>query len=493
MNKIILPLLLCFFVSVLHPVASDEPINYKSTWQSVTQYPVPEWFRDAKFGIYCHWGIYSVPAYETEWYSHYMYVKDHPINKHHIKTYGALSGFGYKDFIPKFTAEKWNPDEWAELFQKAGARYAGLAVEHADGFAMWDSKLTEWDAADMGPRRDLVGDLAKSIKAHGMKFVATYHRQWLYAWYPTLDETTDASNPAYQGLYGPPVPTSAFVSAREFPDPLPDYEFSQEWLDRIKEVVDLYEPDMVWFDNKLDILHEKYRLDFLSYYYNKSVEWNKNVAATYKFEEFYPGAGILDLERSRMSEGKELPWLMDDSIDWKSWCYISDPHYKTPNRLVDTLVDVVSKNGCLLLNIGPRPDGTIPQEAKGILVAIGKWLDVNGEAIYDTRPWTIYGEGPTQVVEGHLSENKNKPFTSEDIRFTHKKDVIYAVALEWPENGVLKIKSLNSTNELIATIKSIEMLGSKSKLKWTQNKESLAIQLPSEKPCDYAYVLKINE
>lgn len=474
--------------------ANAENTPYKSTWQSVMQHPTPEWFRDAKFGIYCHWGPYSVPAYETEWYSHWMYVEGHKINQYHIKKYGPLSEFGYKDFIPMFKAENWRPDQWAELFDQAGARFAGMVVEHADGFAMWDSQLTEWDAADMGPKRDLVGDLEKEIKKRGLKFIATYHRQWLYAWYPTLDETADASNPEYAGLYGPRVPFSAFGPSRIFPDPMPDREFSEQWIERISEVVDKYKPDLVWFDNKLDILHEKYRLDFLSYYYNKGLEWNKDVAATYKFEEFYPGAGILDLERSRMSEGREFPWLTDDSIDWKSWCYIQNPEYKSVNRLIDTLVDIVSKNGCLLLNIPPKPNGEIPQPVQDRLQQIGQWLDVNGEAIYDTRPWKVFGEGSAQVVEGHLSERKNADATADDIRFTRSKDGknLYVILLGWPgAEKSITVQSL-AKSESSTIIASINMIGSEAAIHWKQNNDGLQIQMPQQPPFEDAVCFRLN-
>ncbi|MDP8246449.1 MAG: alpha-L-fucosidase [Candidatus Hinthialibacter antarcticus] len=465
-------------------IQCQEEERYNSTWHSVVQHQDPEWFRDAKFGIYCHWGPYSVPAYETEWYSHSMYVSGHKIRKHHVETYGPLSEFGYKDFIPMFKAEKWNPDEWAHLFKQAGARFAGMVVEHADGFAMWDSELTSWDAKDMGPERDLVGDLEKAIKQSGLKFIATYHRQWLYGWYPTLDPSTDASLPEYAGLYGAPLPISAFVGSRTFPEPLPDATFSKEWLERIQEVVDKYEPDLVWFDNKLDILHEKYRLDFLSHYYNKGLEWKKDVAVTYKHEEFYPGAGILDLERSRMSEAREFPWLTDDSVDWKSWGYISNPEYKTANRLIDALVDIVSKNGCLLLNIPPKPDGEIPLAVRELLLKIGQWLEVNGEAIYETRPWEVYGEGPSRVVEGHLSERQNSDATYEDIRFTRSKDnkALYVFLLGWPGAGeTVTVQSLTAGSQS-PNIQSLEMLGVDGSIDWSLTDKGLSIRMPEKPP-----------
>ena len=467
-------------------------LKFEASWESLQQFETPEWFKDAKFGIYCHWGPYSVPAYKTEWYSHWMYVKDHEIRKYHEEKYGPLSIFGYKDFIPMFTAEKFNADEWADLFKKAGAKFGGPVTEHADGFAMWDSKLTEWDAKDMGPKRDIVGEMAVALRKKGLKFIATYHRHWLYAWYPTWDEHTDASNPAYAGLYGLKVPEGTFVMANQTTVPLPDKKFNQEWYDRIIEVVDQYEPDLIWFDNKMDIIAEEYRLNFLSYYYNAAKRQNREVVATYKFTDFQPGSAVLDVERARMSDAKPFAWLTDDSIDWGSWCDVRNPDYKTINRLIDVFIDIVSKNGCLLLNITPRANGEIPAEVKNRLLKIGAWLKVNGEAIYGTRPWKIYGQGPTKVVEGHLSERLNPDNTAEDIRFTTKGEYLYAIILDWPGEQAL-IPALKVNSELYGQeINSIQLLGSEAPLQWQRTEEGLIIKLPAEKPCDHAYAFKIQ-
>jgi len=466
--------------------------RYEPNWESLTSYECPAWFQDAKFGIYFHWGPYSVPAYKTEWYSHYMYVPGHSVNKYHLETYGPLDEFGYKNFIPMFKAEKFDPDAWAALFKKAGARFAGPVAEHADGFAMWDSNLTKWDAKDMGPKRDIVGEMEKAVRKQGMKFIATLHHQWLYAWYPTMDPNVDASNPAYEDLYGPPAPRSAFKMAIKNPDVKPGDKFCQRWFSRAKEVVDKYQPDLVWFDNKVDIIDEKYVLDFLSHYYNSALEWNREVVTTYKFENFRPGAGILDLERSRMSEAKDFPWLTDDSIDWGSWCDVQEPEYKTTNRLIDTLVDIVSKNGCLLLNITPKANGEIPQPVQDRLLEMGKWLELNGEAIYETRPWKIFGEGPTKVVEGHLSERKNKDATAEDIRFTTRGKTLYAIMLDWPADGTCHIKSLGTLARLLDGMTSIRLLGHQGKIDWSRDAEALTVKMPDRKPCDHAFVLAIR-
>lgn len=466
--------------------------KYEPSWDSLTQHPDPEWFRDAKFGIYFHWGPYSVPAYKTEWYSHYMYVPGHACNTHHVETYGPLNEFGYKDFIPMFTAEKFDPDAWVTLFKKAGARFVGPVAEHADGFAMWDSELTEWNAAKMGPKRDVVGEMEKAVRKQDLKFIATLHHQWLYAWYPTLDPNTDASNTAYADLYGPPAPRSAFGGSDRMPDPMPDAAFSERWLSRAVEVVDKYEPDLVWFDNKLHILDQQVLQDFLAHYYNRGDSWDRDVVATYKHKDFHAGAGILDLERSRMAEGQDFPWLVDDSIDWGAWCDVQEPRYKSTNRLIDFLVDVVSKNGCVLLNVTPTAAGEIPQPVQERLLEMGRWLALNGESVYETRPWKIFGEGPMEIVEGHLSEHKNEDATSEEIRFAQRGDSLYATVLDWPEDGVVRIRCLADDSGLLESIKRIDLLGHNKELTWARNAQGLLVRLPAARPCEHAFVLKIK-
>lgn len=428
--------------------------------------------------------------------------KAHAIHEHHVKTYGPLNEFGYKDFIPMFKAEKFDAAEWADLFEKAGAKFAGPVSEHADGFAMWDSDLTEWDAKDKGPKRDIMGELEKEIRKRDMKFIATFHRHWLLAWFPTWDETTDASNPEYAGLYGPKMKKGDFIYPRDRHDidagvekyyPLADEEFNKDWLARLKEIVDKYNPDLVWFDNKMDVIGEEYRKEFLQYYYNHGLKNNQDVVSTYKFYDFAEGSAVLDLERARMSEKKDFPWLTDDSIDWKAWCHIDDPRYKSTNRLIDFLVDVVSKNGAVLLNITPRADGTIPNPVKERLLEMGEWLNVNGEAIYGTRPFEIYGEGDTEVIEGHLSEEKNADNTFKDVRFTTKGETLYAIVMDWPEGGTKKIHSFKKGNPYLKKdIKSIQLLGLEGDLNFKVKDDGLHIDLPNEKVGDHAFSFKIN-
>lgn len=469
-----------------------EDVSFEPNWDSLLQYEVPTWYQDAKFGIFIHWGGYAVPAHGSEWYPRNMYNRDSSLFEHHKDTWGDQSEFGYKDFLPKFKAENWDPDAWAELFAKSGARYVMPVAEHHDGFAMYDSSHTKWDAKDMGPRRDICGELAAAVRKQGMEFCVSSHFAWNWRYY-FIEDGFDNADPAYAGLYG----------RRHDPNAPADEEFLAHWYARTQELIDKYQPSVLWFDFGFCWPEfEPGRREIAAYYYNKQKEWGRGVALNYKrwtkpekgvTEVAFPaGSAVLDLEREKSPHIREFFWQTDTSISKKSWGYIENDTFKSPNQLIDDLVDIVSKNGCMLLNIGPRADGTIPQEAQDILLTMGQWLEANGPAIYGTRPWVLSGEGPTGTAEGHLSENKNKAYTAQDVRFTQDGEFLYAFALDWPEDNVLKVTSL-STDQAIGTggIKSITLLGSSKKLKWSQDESGLTITLPSEPMGEFAYVLKI--
>jgi len=468
---------------------------YAPTWDSLGKHPDPAWFSDAKFGIYCHWGIYSVPAFDNEWYSRNMYIPGQGANTYHKLVYGPPSKFGYKDFLPMFCAEKFNPEEWAELFRKAGAKFAGPVTEHADGFSMWDSRVNEWNAARLGPCRNVVSEMARALRNEGMKFLATFHHQWLWGWYPTEDRTLDTGNPQYAGLYGPPAPGSPFNYDHGMPQaPLPPQPFQDQWEAKLKEVIDKYQPDLIYFDSRLNIIDEDRRKDLLAHYYNCAEQWGKEVGLTYKDQDLPTGVAIPDFERGRLADLAPFKWLTDDAIDWNSWSHVQNPNYKSADRIVDQLVDTVSKNGNLLLDVTPTAEGVIPEAVRERLLAIGKWMTVNGEAIYGTRPWKLYGEGPTHVQGGAFGEEKSPDFTARDIRFTSRWKTLYAIALDWPQNvGELVIKSLNTNGASLAKgqIASVSLLGSDAKLSWEHGAEGLKIGLPTQKPGDFAFAFKI--
>ncbi len=469
---------------------------YEATWESLQTYECPEWFKDAKFGIYTHWGAYSVPAWENEWYPRLMYFKDDErrgskFYDYHKETWGDVTEFGYKDFIPLFTAENFDADEWADLFKRSGAQFAGPVAQHHDGFAMWDSDLTEWDAMDMGPKRDILGELAEAVRKRDMRLVTSFHHAYHWKYYePSYKiEGSDTKDPAYAGIgkIYPPVHEPGAPESIEFLD---------HWYSRIVEVIDNYQPDYLWFDfGWQQPGFEPYQKEFLAYYYNNAMELGKEVVVTYKGKHLPEGVAILDLERGQLDTLSSKEWITDTSVGLKSWSYIDAPDYKSVNTLVDNLIDRVSKNGNLLLNIGPRPDGSIPEEQQELLLGIGAWLDVNGEAIYGTRPWIKFGEVATEMNFGNMTERKNKglAYSAEDIRFTTRDNYLYAIALDWPEDGNITVKSLNEEVEISTKgIKSVSLVGSDQKLDWSRDAEGLKVAMPDEKPCDHAYVLKIE-
>jgi alpha-L-fucosidase len=473
----------------------DEVVNrgpFKPDWKSLENFQVPAWYIDGKFGIFIHWGAYSVPAFGNEWYPRNMYVSSSKEFKHHVETYGPQSRFGYKDFLPLFRAEKFDAGAWAQLFRQSGAKYVVPVAEHHDGFPMYDYDFTEWSAVKMGPKRDVVGELARAVREEGLVFGASSHRVehwWFFDAGMKFD--SDVRDPKYAAFYGP----ARDQKAAENQSAPPTREFLEDWLVRSCQIVDKYQPQLIWFDWWIaqPPVHP-YLRKFAAYYYNRGAEWKKGVAINYKKhggESFPDSAGVLDVERGQLAAIRPYFWQTDTSVSKNSWGYVKNQAYKTVDSLVDDLVDIVSKNGALLLNIGPRPDGTIPEPEQKMLLEIGRWLKVNGESIYGTRPWKVYGEGPTRVIEGPFADTKRKPFTGADIRFTARGDTLYAIALAWPDSGKLVIKSLAAgANQ--ARVKDVTLLGHDGRLEWKQTARGLEVTLPAAKPCDHAFALKVS-
>jgi alpha-L-fucosidase len=461
---------------------------FKPAWESLERAQVPGWYLDAKFGIFIHWGVYSVPAFGSEWYPRQMYKRDTAEFKHHLATYGPQSKFGYKDFIPRFTADKFDAKQWAQLFRKAGARYVVPVAEHHDGFPMYDCSFTDWSAAKMGPKRDVIGELAAAVRAEGLHFGASTHRAehwWFFDQGMLFD--SDVKDPRNLGLYGPAC-SQELAEAQKEP---PNRAFLDDWLARTAEIVDKYRPELLWFDWWIEQpVFQPYLQKFAAYYYNRGAEWGTGAAINYKNEAFPPRAAVLDLERGQLASIRPLFWQTDTAISKNSWGYVQPQDYKTVDSIVDDLVDIVSKNGCLLLNIGPRPDGTIPEEEERILLEVGRWLEVNGEAIYGTRPWKVFGEGPTRVSEGMFTDTKRAAFTGEDFRFMAKDGILYAIALAWPENRMLVVRSLAKGAAIVG---GVSLLGYEGKLDWKQTARGLEVKLPAAKPCEHAFVLKITD
>ncbi len=458
--------------------------------------PVPEWFKDAKFGIYFHWGVYSVPAFANEWYPRSMYITGSIENKHHTEKYGDFNIWPYLNFIlgakdkqgnfvqfaPKLKSEGGNfdPAEWAQLFADAGAKFAGPVAEHHDGFSMWASKVNPWNAGDMGPKLDLAGLLANEIRKKNMKVVFSMHHAYnitgYFEYVPKSEDTT------IQMLYG--------QLGKEKNEAL--------WLAKHKEIIDNYKPDIIYQDFNLHRISQPVLLEFLSYYYNSARKLNKEVVATFK-DGLNTKCAVLDYERGGPTDLTDIYWLSDDAISASSWCYTEGLTYYSSKQLLHSLIDKVSKNGNLLLNISPKADGTIPQEQKDILLTIGAWLGKYGEAIYNTRAWDWYGEGPTHMGAEHGVFIAPPQGTASDIRYTRSKDntTLYAIMLGWDKGqNEIKLNMLNSDRINLKNLKSVELInGEKGKylsLSYNQQNDGLIVKLPEKNFEEYAYVIKLR-
>jgi alpha-L-fucosidase len=457
---------------------------FSAQWRSLEGYSIPAWYRDAKFGIFLHWGVYAVPAFGNEWYPRNMYRKGTVEFDHHVATYGPHTTFGYKDFIPRFLAEKYDPAAWAELFKRAGARYVVPVAEHHDGFAMYDCPFSRWTAARMGPKRDVLRDLADAVRSRGMVFGVSSHRaeHWFFMNGGRAFES-DVRDPAFADFYGPARPQ----------EEQPDQAHMDDWLCRCCDLVDRFLPQVFWFDWWIEEPAWAPSLRrFAAYYYNRAAQWGKGVAINFKERAFADGTAVYDVERGQLPDVRPVLWQTDTSVSKNSWGYIRNHDYKTAADLVRDLVDIVAKNGVLLLNIGPRPDGTIPEEEQKILEEIGDWLSVNGEAIYASRPWKVFGEGPTQVVAGTFNDTRRAPYTSADFRFTVGDGALYAIALEWPLAGRWLVRTLASgSRHAPLAISSVALLGAGA-VKWSRTTEGLVVEAPAVRPAGAAFVLKIT-
>lgn len=455
---------------------------YTDSWSSLQSYRPPKWYAEAKFGIFIHWGIYSVPAFGNEWYSRNMYVQGSPEYQHHISKYGPQKDFGYKDFIPMFKAEKFDANEWVSLFKEAGAQYVVPVAEHHDGFQMYASELSEWNAANMGPKRDVLGELSAECKKQGLKNCASSHRveHWFFMG-AGKEFDSDIKEPLQRGdFYWPSMAEGNHHDL--FSKPEPTEEYLLDWLFRCCEIVDKYRPKIVYFDWWIQHSAVKpYLKKFAAYYYNRAAEWGEEVVINYKHDAFEFGTAVVDIERGQFAEAKPYLWQTDTTVAKNSWGYTEGNVYKTSTQIIQDLVDIVSKNGRMLLNVGPRSDGSIPEGDQKILKEIGEWLSVNGEAIYGSKLWRISAEGPTKIEEGQFADNEQRNYTAEDIRFTMNGDCIYAICLNMKDHDSITIKSLSVADasrkpNFHGIIKSVEQLGSEEDCTWNRDENGVHIK-----------------
>lgn len=470
---------------------------FTSDWASLKQYRCPEWFRDAKLGIWAVWGPESVPE-QGDWYARNMYREGHPQYEYHLKNYGHPSKFGYKDIIPLWKAERWDPKHLMGLYKRAGAKYFCVIAEHHDNFDCWKSKFQRWNSVNMGPKKDVVGIWARTARSHGLRFGVTEHLGATWNWWvvnkgadeqgPYAGVPYDGNDPKYEDLYLPPHEDSKEWYSSKAPE-----WWQRRWFNRIQDLVDSYQPDLLYSDGGIPF-HEVGR-SLVAHFYNANMQnHGGKLEAVYNCKKmpdyFEEGTCVEDIERGVMEGINPIPWQTDTCIG--NWYYKQGIKYKSATTVITMLVDIVSKNGNLLLNIPPRPDGSLDDIEVAILGQMATWMKINAEAIFATRPWKVFGEGPIKAQGGKFGERNERSYTAEDIRFTLKDETLFAIALGWPDDGHLAIKSLGTDAGLFPQDPAeIRLLGDTVPLKFRREPQALVVDLPQHKPCEHAYVLRI--
>ncbi len=468
------------------------PGPFRPTMDSLTNYHCPDWFRDAKFGIWAHWGPQAVPM-DGDWYARHLYVQGQSQYKDHLEHYGHPTTNGYKDIIPLWKAEKWDPDRLMALYRSAGARYFVSMGSHHDNFFLWNSKLHRWNAVQMGPHRDVVGEWQKAAKKHGMYFGVSEHLGASFTWFqdshksdktgPLAGAPYDGADPKNWDLYHFPAEPgdTAWYSTNP--------RWQQMWFDEIKELVDGYAPDLLYTDGGVPFGNEVGR-SLIAHLYNSDAAHHKGqVQVVYTCKQKSEGRWVEDLERGVMPGINPYPWQTDTSIG--DWFYNRNWKFRPVSWTIHMLVDIVSKNGNLLLNVVQRPDGSLDPEVEQMLREMAGWIAVNGEAIYATRPWLVYGEGPVRSKGGNFKEDFK--YTARDIRFTTKGKTLYVIALGWPADGRLIVKSLALPADGTGSkVTAVSLLGHRGRLDWKQTQEGLVVTLPAQKLLDYTCALRIG-
>ncbi len=482
--------------------------KYEENWESLAEHnEQPDWFQDAKLGIYFHWGVYSVPAFGDEWYPRWMHFEDNKVYKHHVEKYGHPSEFGYHDFVPMFKAENFNAEEWSDLFVKAGARFAGLVAEHHDGFSMWESEITPWNTMNKGPKKDILGELEKAIKGNGMKLITTFHHAKNLQRYKGKEQEEIENNkdnvgrafrnshyPLFEGM----PPTLDDPNLNYLYGNIPEEQWLEEvWFGKLKEVIDKYQPDIIWFDSWLDQIPEEYQKKFCAYYLNEAEKLGKEVVIVRKQDDLPLNVSVDDLEKSRKNTLEEKSWMTDETVSTGSWCFTDNLQIKPAADVLHVLIDIVSKNGVLLLNISPKADGTIPEDQQNVLLTMGEWLSKYGEAIYGTRPWYTFGEGPTKEPEGHFSNHREflkVKYSAKDVRYSTKKNTVYATILGWPGNNTeFLFESFSKENwKNSKGVNNVLLLGCEKDIEYELTEKGLKVTTPEKAVDEMAIVFKIE-
>ena len=472
---------------------------FKDDWASLSKVKVPEWFAADRFGIFVHWGVFTSEEFSNEWYPRWMYIKDSEEWKHHIEKYGPHTETGYKDYVDRFKGEKFDPKEWMDIFKKSGARYVVPVGEHHDGFQMYKSRMSHWNAAEKGPHRDIVAELKKSAKEYGIHFGVSSHRiehWWFLGNGRNFD--SDIKGEFKRGdLYWPSQPEPENIQDFDV-KPAPSEEFMQDWLARTCEIVDLFTPEVIYFDWWIaQKVLKPYLKKAAAYYYNVMASKGLEGVIVSKVDAFAPGASVRDIERGGLSGSASYIWQSDTPICRESWGYVPGLSYKSGLDIVRELIDIVSKNGNLLLNVGPKANGEICDEEKNALLEIGKWLEKNGEMIYGSTPYKIFGEGSVNREEGGFKDTESLDYTSEDFRFTVKDGCIYAAAMKPAEDGHYVIKSFAKSGEdgghsYKGLISKVVLLADGSEVKWDHGAEGLDISVKGKSGDDMPVVFKIE-
>lgn len=484
-----------------HPDPRIQSGPFKGSRESLRAYSVPDWFRDAKFGIWAHWGPQSATEY-GDWYARNMYIQGERQYKYHVEHYGHPSKFGFKDIIPTWKAEKFDPDYLMSLYKKAGAKYFVCLAVHHDNFDLWNSKHTRWNSVNMGPKKDIVGLFRRAARKEGLRFGVSEHLAMSYKWFSVShgsDKEGERAGVAYDG---------ADPKLADFYHDIKDVyvnlewnlngtseAFKQHWFMRIKDLVDQYQPDYLYTDGGIPF--EDRGLNLLAHFYNQDAARRKGkVEAVYMSkhqQDCAVGTCALVVERGIVDDIWPQPWQSETCIG--NWHYLKGAHYKSPKMVIDMLVDIVSRNGNLLLSIPLPSNGMLDTEELRIVSEITKWMATNGEAIYATRPWKIFGTAVAAAPAGgdaKFNEGKRKALTADDVRFTTKGQTLYAFLMGWPDKRATIAPLATVGKHVKGRIGNVELLGYSGKLKWTQDAEGLKVELPPEKPSDHAVVLKVS-